>query len=315
MILLAIVVIAGAIAFFVKSAGQKNIHLRAQEIIAKHSHKAVAQAALISLRKQSSEPKLDKIFEGLPSLRNIRAKIEKLDGNYSFGSFLKRFVIYSLAQVALLKMGFGMGLSVALLLGVLLGFFMVNFGLNRRVSKRQRRFLQLMPDALDLMVRGLRSGLPVTESMQSIADEIEDPVRSVFVDITTSVKMGVAFEAALYDAAKKLELNEFNFLAISISLQRETGGNLAEILQNLSETIRARMMMKLKIRAISSEARASSYIVGALPFVVVTVLLFASPDYLDPLFNNFSGNIALAVAVFMFSFGMFVMNKMSQMEV
>lgn len=106
-----------------------------------------------------------------------------------------------------------------------------------------------------------------------------------------------------------------NFLVISIALQRETGGNLAEILENLSETIRARATMKMKIRAITSEARMSSYIIGSLPFLVAIALIFISPGYIDVLYDDVRGNIALGCAMASFTIGMFIMRKMGKFEI
>ena len=185
---------------------------------------------------------------------------------------------------------------------------------GRWEAKRTKKFLLLLPDALELMVRGLKAGLPVSESINVIKNEIDEPVSSVFGEIAQSVRMGVNFEDALMKMALKLKVNEFNFFVISIALQRETGGNLAEILENLATTIRARAMMKLKIKAITSEARMSAYIVGALPFFVTGALLIMSPGYIDPLFNDIRGNIAGLGAITMFSSGMFIMFRMAKFE-
>lgn len=304
-----------AFAIMSQNKAQKQIHQRALKIMGVYSRAKAIEEKVSSLRKQDSDPLITKIFHGLPTLKNVRAKVDKLNGAYTLKNFAVRMVVYFLVCFVLFKLVFGMNIVLALTLCLLLSYMLPNFGLNRRLNKRSKEFLKLLPDALDLIIRGLRSGLPVTESMQTVADEIRDPIRSEFLAIASAIKVGMSFENALYEAAKKLDLNEFNFFAISIALQRETGGNLAEILENLSETIRARTMMKLKIKAISSEARASSYIVGSLPFIVSGVLLLTSPDYLNPLVEEFSGNISLAIAVCMFSFGMFVMNKMAQMEV
>lgn len=296
-------------------AAQKNIHRRAQKVIASYSSGSNIEEKLSSLRKTEQDPLIAQLFQSMPTLRNIRNKLDRLDGSYTLKMFLVRMIISFVVVFSLLHLLLGMNLVLALTLCVLLSYMLPNMGVNKRIAKRRKNFLKLMPDALDLIVRGLRSGLPVTESMQTVAEEIEAPVCDVFLNITSAVKVGKSFEDALDDAAKKLDLNEFNFFSISIALQKETGGNLAEILENLSETVRARTMMKLKVLAISSEARASSYIVGALPFVVSIALLVISPDYMNPLIEEFSGNIALGVASFMFVFGMFVIRKMADMEV
>ncbi len=187
--------------------------------------------------------------------------------------------------------------------------------LQMRIAKQNREFLKLFPDAIDLIVRGLRSGLPVTESLVLVAHEVADPVGPTFARVGNTMKLGVPLEKALQETAKKLDLAEFNFFTTSILLQRETGGNLSEILNNLSEVLRARIMMRLKIKAMSSEARASTIIIGALPFVVITAVGVLSPDYMKPLFTDYRGNIWLGVAAGMLGSGLYIMNRMSKFEI
>ena len=129
------------------------------------------------------------------------------------------------------------------------------------------------------------------------------------------MKLGVPMEKALTEVAKNLRLTEFNFFVTSIILQRETGGNLAEILNNLSEVLRSRYLMKMKIKAMSSEAKASAYIIGALPFVVIGAVGVLSPEYMKPLINDYRGNICAGVAASMMAFGAWIMNRMIQFEI
>ena len=180
---------------------------------------------------------------------------------------------------------------------------------------RIKSFLKLFPDAIDFIVRGLRSGLPVTESMNMVGKEMEEPLGSIFASIGESVRLGVSLEKALQDTAKKLNTTEFNFFVTSIILQRETGGNLSEILGNLSDVLRKRFMMRLKIKAMSSEAKASAIIVGSLPFVVILALLFVSPGYLDPLIDDPTGNLAAAGATTSLLLGIGIMIKMTKFEI
>src|SRR5690606_10394833 len=133
------------------------------------------------------------------------------------------------------------------------------------------------------IVRGLRSGLPVSESIVLVSKEVPEPVGSVFGTVSNTMKLGVTMEKALQDMAEELDISEFNFFTTSIVLQRETGGNLAEILNNLSEVLRGRFMMQMKIKAMSSEARASTYIVAALPVFVFCAVSLMSPDYMKPM--------------------------------
>jgi tight adherence protein B len=144
---------------------------------------------------------------------------------------------------------------------------------------------------------------------------MEEPIGSIFAIIGESVKLGVSVEKALTDTAKKLKTTEFNFFVTSIILQRETGGNLSEILSNLSDVLRKRFMMRMKIKAMASEAKASAIIVGALPFVVILALMFVSPGYLDPLMFDSRGHVAAGIAAAMMATGIGVMIKMTKFEI
>lgn len=217
--------------------------------------------------------------------------------------------------VFLLVVLLGKPFLLAVLLGLLAGIGLPHVYIGRRIKKRKLQFLKLFPEGIDLIVRGLRAGLPVAESFIVVSKEIAAPVGEVFFTISQQTGLGVPMEKALSDTARKLDMTEFNFFVTTIILQRETGGNLGEILSNLSDVLRQRQMMKLKIGALSSEARASGIIVGALPFFVFAILSLISPDYLTPLFVDFRGNLALAGAGGMMLFGGFVMKRMTQLEI
>ena len=154
--------------------------------------------------------------------------------------------------------------------------------IKRRVAKFNSNF----PDAIELMVRGLRSGLPITETLGIVAGEIGGPVGLEFRAVSDKMKIGRTMEAALQDTADRLGTAEFQFFVITLAIQRETGGNLAETLSNLADVLRKRAQMKLKIRAMSSESKASAYIVGSLPFIVFTLVYLMNPDYMGRLLHR-----------------------------
>src|SRR5690606_9847671 len=197
---------------------------------------------------------------------------------------------------------FMLGIPVAIIVGVWLPIKYLQY----LIGKKNRQFLDLFPDAIDLIVRGLRSGLPVSESLVLVSQEVPDPVGSIFTTVSNTMKLGVPLEKALQETARKIDISEFNFFTTSILLQRETGGNLSEVLSNLSEVLRARILMRMKIKAMSSEARASTIIIGALPFVVIGAVGVVSPDYMSPLFNDYRGNIWLGIATGMLFTGLWI---------
>jgi tight adherence protein B len=161
----------------------------------------------------------------------------------------------------------------------------------------------------------LRSGLPVTETLGVVATEVPGPVGEEFKLITDRIKVGRTMEDALQDTANRLDMPEFSFFCITLAIQRETGGNLAETLSNLADVLRKRAQMKLKIRAMSSESKASAYIVGSLPFLVFTMIFLINPDYLSGFFSEDRLIIAGIGGMVWMSIGAFIMAKMVSFEI
>src|SRR3569832_250639 len=173
-----------------------------------------------------------------------------------------------MAAVAILLMIKGAPFILAVMLGLFCGIGGPHFVIGKMIKRRIKKFNSNFPDAIELMVRGLRSGLPITATLGIVASEISGPVGIEFRMVVDKMKIGKTMEAALQDTADRLGTAEFLFFVITLAIQRETGGNLAETLSNLADVLRKRAQMMLKIRAMSSESKASAYIVGSLFFVV-----------------------------------------------
>lgn len=165
------------------------------------------------------------------------------------------------------------------------------------------------------MVRGLRSGLPISETLGVVSTEIGDPVGTEFRMVTDKIKIGRTMDAALQEMAERLGTPEFQFFCITLNIQRETGGNLAETLANLSDVLRKRAQMKLKIKALSSEAKASAYIVGSLPFLVFGLIWMEDKPYLEGFFYKPPLMLAGMVAILMLLTGAGIMAKMINFEI
>jgi tight adherence protein B len=187
--------------------------------------------------------------------------------------------------------------------------------LSRQIAGRTRKFIALLPEALDLIVRGIRSGLPASEALRTIGDEIQDPVGREFREVTDQMRIGVAMDEALWATAKRLAIPEFNFLVISLSIQQETGGNLAEILEKLSDMVRRREQMRLKVKAMSSEARASAMIIGSLPFIMAGVISFVNPEYMSTLWNDPRGWVMIGIGLTSLLIGLGIMAKMIKFDI
>ena len=262
-----------------------------------------------SLRKKKQQQKIH-FF----STVKLQARLQRAGMNVSTDKYLSlcaAIALFTVGVILLLRQPFLITLLVAIIVGLGIPHMVVGFKAKRRL----KAFIRLFPDAIDLIVRGLRSGLPVAESINVVATEIGEPVGNIFAQISERIKLGVTLEKALLESAEELQSTEFNFFVTSIILQRETGGNLGEILSNLSNVLRQRGMMRLKIKAMSSEARASAYIVGMMPVGVILALTFVSPDYLLPLIETDGGNMAAAAAIGSMGMGGFIMYKMTQFEI
>ena len=183
------------------------------------------------------------------------------------------------------------------------------------IKKRIKSFITLFPDALDLIVRGLRSGLPLSESISIVANEIDDPVGSEFRIVKDQIKLGKTVDDALWQTSDRIDNAEFKFFVISLAIQKETGGNLAETLAKLSDLLRRRQQMKLKIKAMASEGKASAYIVGALPFVMFIALTVLNYDYASVLFTDPRGIMAALVGLAWMAIGVFIMSRMISFEI
>ena len=205
------------------------------------------------------------------------------------------------------------GLSAAASIGLALPARLFAVKLKRK--KRIAKFLNDFPDALDLIIRSVRSGLPVAEAIRSIGAEFDEPIGPIFADISNQVQIGKDPDQALLDASASLNTPEFRFFVIALSIQRETGGNLTEILTNLTNMIRGRQQLRLKIKAMSSEARASAMIIGALPFIMAVLIYLINPDYISAFVFDPRGQVMLGCGAASMAFGIFVMNRMIKFDV
>ena len=232
----------------------------------------------------------------------------------------------SLAKYGAISAGLGLFIFALLLIKgapFLLAFFVGAFAgiglphwvVGKMIKRRIDKFTSNFPDAIELMVRGLRSGLPITETLGIVSSEVPGPVGIEFRAVSDKMKIGRTMEAALQETADRLGTPEFQFFVITLAIQRETGGNLAETLSNLADVLRKRAQMKLKIRAMSSESKASAYIVGSLPFIVFGLVYMVNPSYLHGFFTDQRLIVAGLGGMCWMSIGVFIMAKMVSFEI
>ncbi|HTG38692.1 MAG TPA: type II secretion system F family protein [Sphingomonas sp.] len=202
-------------------------------------------------------------------------------------------------------------LCLSLFLATFVPHLVVGMTINRRVAKFNAKF----PDAIELLVRGLRSGLPITETIGVVGQEVAGPVGEEFRAVADKMKIGRTLDTALQETADRLGTPEFQFFVITIAIQRETGGNLAETLANLADVLRKRMQMKLKIKAMSSESKASAYIVGSLPFIVFGLIWMINQPYMANFFVDPRLIVVGLGGLTWMGIGVFIMAKMVSFEI
>jgi len=199
---------------------------------------------------------------------------------------------------------------VSLLAAFACGFGLPRWILSRMIKRRQAKFLVEFANAIDIIVRGIKSGLPLSDCLGIIATECPEPVKSEFIDLVEQQKVGVPLSRAFERMYERMPLQEVNFFAIVIAIQAQTGGNLAEALSNLSGVLRDRYRLQAKVRAFSAEAKTSALIIGALPPCVMLIVFFTSPDYILLLWNEKLGNMMLIASGIWMTIGILVMRKM-----
>ncbi|HEY5067944.1 MAG TPA: type II secretion system F family protein [Xanthobacteraceae bacterium] len=202
------------------------------------------------------------------------------------------------------------GLLPTLAFGFAGGFGIPRWLLKFLKNRREAKFLNGLPDAVDVIVRGIKAGLPLLDSMKLIANEAQDPIRSEFRGIIDTQTIGIPLGEACLKLYERIPVPEANFFGIVVSIQQRAGGNLSEALGNLSRVLRERKKMKAKIKAMSQEAKASAAIIGSLPIIVMALVWFTSPGYIDLLWTESLGRMMLACSGIWMSIGIFVMRKM-----
>jgi tight adherence protein B len=225
----------------------------------------------------------------------------------------RRFLVTAIVLgvvVFVITMVVGVGLMAALGFGFAAGAGLPFWMLSFLKKRREGRFLNNFPDAVDVIVRGIKAGLPLLDSIKLIANEAEEPIRSEFRTIIETQTIGIPLGEACLKLYERMPLAEANFFGIVISIQQRAGGNLSEALGNLSRVLRDRKKMKAKIQAMSMEAKASASIIGALPIAVMTLVWITSPAYIDLLWTESLGRTMLACSAIWMSMGVFVMRKM-----
>lgn len=264
--------------------------------------------------KYSAIPFLDRLVNLLPNPNKLRIRLAATGTNIALGEYL----LMNALSVLLFHLAFTMFgtnkiivLPASLMLGLGLPHAVSSFMIARRIKK----FLANFPEAIDTMCRGIRSGLPVTESMSAIGREMPDPIGIEFRRINDSIRMGKSMEEAMWDVVRRIDAPEFRFLIVAMAIQKETGGNLSETLSNLADLIRKRRQLRLKVKAMSSEAKASALIIGSLPFIMFGLLMIINHEYIQVMFDEPQGRKMIGCGIGWMAIGWGAMVKMTHFEI
>jgi tight adherence protein B len=290
---------------------------RRMELIKERHGDVIAGNAQAQIRKLLAERATK--WEGyastlIPKPALLRKRLEMTGKQITLG----RYAVICLGILLFVTLALvfrGAPIMLSLLLGIFFGIGGPHFVIGKLIKRRVAKFNSNFPDAIELMVRGLRSGLPITETLGIVATEIPGPVGIEFRMVADKMKIGRTMEAALQETADRLGTPEFQFFVITLAIQRETGGNLAETLSNLADVLRKRAQMKLKIRAMSSESKASAYIVGSLPFIVFGLVYMMNPKYMGGFFTDPRLIVAGIGGMVWMSIGALIMAKMVNFEI
>lgn len=296
-------------------SASKESGRRLQSVRFRHSDSAMDKVeAQYRKTVAARKPRTSKIAGSSSRMEALALRLHRTGKRWTLSQYL--YVSGGLGFAVLLLVFMKTGaVLLGLVAGVFVGAGLPHFIVSRAINKRLENFTARLPDALDLLVRGLRSGLPVTETLGVVASELPGPVGEEFKLVTDRIKVGRTMEEALQDTADRLNMPEFNFFCITLAIQRETGGNLAETLSNLSDVLRKRAQMKLKIKAMSSESKASAYIVGSLPFIVFALIYSINPTYVSKFFVDERLIIAGLGGLTWLGIGSFIMAKMVSFEI
>jgi tight adherence protein B len=247
----------------------------------------------------------------------IARELARADLKFKPGEYIALYVI-SIVGLAMITYLIGGRILLSAIIGGIIGSFLPRMYLKSQQAKRLHKFNDQLPDMLNLVVNGLRAGFSTLQAMEAVSKELPPPICDEFKRVVQEMQLGVTMEKALSNLLRRIPSEDLDFVVTSINIQREVGGNLAEIMEIISFTIRERIRIKGEIRVLTSQVKYSGRILSLMPVILVLVLYFLNRPYIMDLFlpeNVLCGSIAIGLAVLLIIIGYFVMNKFAQIEV
>jgi tight adherence protein B len=321
--LMPVILLAGALAgvlllLFAAFSGPSTGKAQTRRLDAlkeRHNGRPVIEVQMRRILAAREQTRLDTaLTRFIPNPALLQKRIAMTGKNWSVGQ-------YALASIGIVVVVAGLllvkhaPLLLALFVGLFVGIGIPHMVVGSFIKRRIAQFTAKFPDAIELLVRGLRSGLPISETLGVVASEIPGPVGIEFRGVSDKMKIGRTMDQALNETSDRLGTPEFQFFVITLAIQRETGGNLAETLSNLADVLRKRAQMKLKIKAMSSESKASAYIIGVLPFIVFGLISYINWEYMGKFFTDQRLMIAGGGGLVWMGIGALIMKKMINFEI
>ena len=320
LLVLFVILSAGFLALiFFAFSGPSVDKAKARRLVAvrdRHSNSAGAVVEAQMRRIQATRAtRMDNVATRiLPNPAQLQKRIAMTGKTWTPSQYLITSVMIFIVVALLIGLKF-QNLLLGACVGAALGLFLPHKVVGYLIKRRVNQFTKKFPDAIELLVRGLRSGLPISETISVVGSEVAGPVGVEFRAVGDKIKIGRTMDAALQETADRLGTPEFQFFVITLTIQRETGGNLAETLSNLANVLRMRAQMKLKVKAMSSESTASAYIIGSLPFIVFLLIYSINDHYMQQFFTNPKLIFAGMCAMGWMALGAFVMSRMIAFEI
>ncbi|OKP76101.1 pilus assembly protein [Ensifer adhaerens] len=318
---------AAALAYgllFSRIESEKKAEGRVRKISAAETDRAKMKAARdrvseLSKRRKSVQDSLKELEKkqqerSAKATPSMKVRLTQADLSISIGRFYLFSALFGFFAF-LVVLILGAGLPIAVGFGMIAGLGLPRWFIGYLVKRRCKKFLEEFPNALEVMVRSIKSGLPLNDALRLIAADGQEPVKTEFRRVVESQQVGLSVTEACARMVNSIPLPEVNFFAIVIAIQAQAGGNLSEALGNLSRVLRERRKMRAKVSAMSMEAKASACIIGALPFIVTLLVYLTSPAYMMVLFTDPRGHLIIGAGLFWMSIGIWVMRNMINFDI
>ena len=294
-------------------SGNNNIRQALDRLYEENRAVESAQADILRDQLKEESPLVRAIF-GLSFMRPLHEA--GLQAGYQNNLLsLLLFAIMTTAGVLLFWVLMGWPPALGILVALILGYYVPYRRSLGKVRKRNARFIDQFPDALDMIVRSVRSGFPLSTALQMLAENAEDPVKEEFRKVVDDIALGRSLSQALGRLAVRINEPDIRFFVVVLSVQQETGGNLSEIINNLSTIIRKRKQLRHRIRALTSEGKATGWVLGALPVFVFGALYIIQPDYLEPFWTDWLGEILITIVGTLLASCFFIVRQMINIEI